>query len=1050
MASVEELLSRLSDDRNIRGDQFERICRWFLTSDPVYRRKVRRVRLWKDWPGRSGRDLGIDLVAETCDGSLWAIQAKAYQQDEWISKRDIDSFLTASARREFAFRLLIGTTNHVGRNAWDMIKAQEKPVGRVLLADLERSAVDWPSSPERLYARHPQRKKPFPHNRQAISAVAKGFRESARGQVIMACGTGKTLVGLWVAERLESRRTLVLVPSLSLLSQTLREWTHNSARDFSYLAVCSDDTVRGQDDFMSRTADLGLPATTDPDEIASFLRKRSVSVIFATYHSSPQIAAAFNRNRVPWFDLAIADEAHRCVGLVRGDFATILDGGRILARRRLFMTATPKYFTNRIRREAGEAELEVASMDDEDVFGPAFHTLGFSEAIDRKLLSDYRVLIVGVDDDTWKEYARTGRFIVLGDEEIKDARTVALQLGVIKAMRRYSLRRVVSFHGRVANARRFATSLPSVFNWLPPRKRPRGVLWTRYISGEMPSGDRDVILGGFRDLGALERGVLSNARCLTEGVDVPSIDGVAFVDPRRSQIDIVQAVGRAIRRAEEKTHGTVVLPVFASRWDNADDALIQSVFKPVWDVLKALRAHDDSLAEELDELRRSLGRRGTTGRTPRKIEIDLPTSVTPEFADAFHVRLVENTTSEWEFMFGLLARFVAREGHSRVPSMHLEANRRLGTWVAWQRRLFKRGELLPDRIERLNSLPKWAWDAVAAEWDEGLGHLVHYIERKGDAYVPATFIDDDGFPLGSWVHNQRVFHRKGPLSEERVSRLEQLPHWVWDVRAEAWRDGRARLAGYAKRHGNALVPRAHIEPDGFALGAWVINQRARRVKGTLTKEQISELSSVVGWQWNARDARWEEGYVALERFARREGHADVPKGWMEDSFPLGTWVSNVRRRDRVRPERVTRLERITGWTWHAKNAAWERGFIALERFANREGHASPPRDWVENGVELRAWVNNARHRDRDDPERAPRLDQIKGWVWNANDAAWETGLRALTRYVQRYGDARVPRDHEQDGVRLGRWLSNTRARARRNELKPDRLRCLRALGVEGL
>ena len=216
----------------------------------------------------------------------------------------------------------------------------------------------------------------------------------------MACGTGKTLVALWAAEQLDSTRTLVLLPSLSLLAQTLREWTANASSPFKYLAVCSDETVTGEDKFTQHTAELGLPVTTDPAEIAAFCRRRGRRVVFSTYQSTPQIAAAFE-GRIPRFDLAIADEAHRCAGRVGTEFTTILDPDQIGARRRLFMTATPRHYTPRVRHEAGQVDVDIASMDDEEDFGPVLHKLSFGEAIERDLLSDYQVVVVGVTDSMY-------------------------------------------------------------------------------------------------------------------------------------------------------------------------------------------------------------------------------------------------------------------------------------------------------------------------------------------------------------------------------------------------------------------------------------------------------------------------------------------------------------------------------------------------------------------------------------------------------------------------------------------------------------------------
>ena len=257
-----------------------------------------------------------------------------------------------------------------------------------------------------------------------------------------------------------------------------------------------------------------------------------------------------------------------------------------------------------------------------------------------------------MDDTTYLDWAQRGRFVTIDGTTVTDARTLAGQIGLVKAMRRYDLRRTISFHSRVSRAREFSSSIPQLVDWMPADERPKGHLWSSYASGAMSAGDRSSLLDHLRHLDDDERGLLANARCLGEGVDVPALDGVAFVDPRRSEVDIVQAVGRAIRLADDKKVGTIVIPVFIEAGGDPDSALDTSAFKPVWDVIRALRAHDDELGEQLDELRRGLGRQNKKLRRPGKIRLDLPARVGTDFVDAFNVHLVDQTTASWEFWLG--------------------------------------------------------------------------------------------------------------------------------------------------------------------------------------------------------------------------------------------------------------------------------------------------------------------------------------------------------------------------------------------------------------
>ena len=592
--------------------------------------------------------------------------------------------------------MLIATTDLIDRIGERTLQDQEKRVTFFRLNDLRAADIDWPGSPRDLRpSRRRKPARPRPYQTEALSDVVKGFQSADLGQLVMACGTGKTLTALFIAEKLESKRTLVLLPSLSLLKQTLNMWRANCTTEFASLPVCSDDTVAKTDDdvAVAHTSDLGVPVTTDANQIAAFLRQRSApQVVFATYQSSPQIAKAFTLGRVPGFDLVIADEAHRCAGPVSSDFATVLDPVEIKAKRRLFMTATPRYFTGRVLKVTQDSDYEIASMDDESKFGTVFHRLTFGDAIKRDLLSDYQIAIIGVDDATYREWAEEGTLVTRDGREIVNAATLAAQIGLAKAMLKYDLHRVITFHSRVKRAKEFAASMPDIIDWMPARHRPKRRLWARHASGEMPAGDRYVLLQHLGRLDDSGRSLLANARCLAEGVDVPTLDGVAFIDPRRSEVDIVQAVGRAIRKSEDKTVGTIVIPVFIDTDADPEAVLNDSAFKPVWDVIKALRAHDDELGEQLDALRRAMGKNGSRPRLPEKICVDIPAKVGADFARAFDVRLVEQTTASWEEHFGRLEAFIRENGHSHLPYDYISGGVSLGRWAEFQRHIAAKGD----------------------------------------------------------------------------------------------------------------------------------------------------------------------------------------------------------------------------------------------------------------------------------------------------------------------------------------------------------------------
>lgn len=1049
-ATFDDALGSLAVDATPRWRQFEELCRWYLLNAPEYARRVHRVYRWDEWPRRDGPDTGIDLVAETDEG-LWAIQAKCYSEAHAITKRDVDSFLSASSRPEFVFRLLMATTDFIGANARRALEGQERPVGLLLRSQFEASAVDWPSSIANLRPAKPARRSPRPHQRKAINAAVRGFAHARRGQIIMPCGSGKTLVALWISEALSSKRTLVLVPSLSLLAQTLREWTAHAQTPFVYLPVCSDESVQDHDAFVANTIELGFPTTTDPQTINAFLRAHGSLVVFATYQSSGRIAEAQQAGS-PAFDLVVCDEAHRLAGPVGSDFASVLDQDKIRAGRRLFMTATPRYFTGRVLNIARKAELDVASMDDASHFGEVFHLLSFGQAIERNLLSDYQVSVIGVTDSTAGSLARRGGLVSTDGGSVTNSRNLASQVGLAKAMRDYDLRKVISFHSRVAKARHFSEETVQTIAWMPEDDRPPGSLWSQHISGEMSAGRRDSLLRHLRDLHEDQRGLLSNARCLAEGVDIPAIDGVAFIDPKGSEIDIIQAVGHAIRKSPDKRVGTIVIPVFIDEHDEPEAVLSGSAFATVWAVLKALRSHDETLAEELDSIRREMGRVHAPVRRPDRIRLDVPWSeVDEQFAGAFNARLIETTTASWEYWFGLLEQFAEHAGHTKVPLEHCVDTWRLGSWVATQRKLGRDGSLLAERRALLEGLPGWSWAPASEQWDEGLNALQAFAAREGHATVPKRHVES-GVNLGTWVQHQRTDYREGTLESQRIALIESVPGWVWNTKDERWEKGYTLLNRFVSRNGHAEVPDTHSE-SGFPLGHWVRHQRQMFRRQILSPDRQAKLQETAGWSWGVKDGHWQRAFRLLCDYEVREGDTNVPGSLIVEGVRFGHWVLLQRslfKKGRLSPERARRLESLATWTWDTREQAWDRAFETLRRYSEREGMTELPNGYVEDGLRLSWWLGTQRKAYKDGslpPERRRRLESLAGWSWDDKiETKWEEGFKQLTQYAEHEGEAFVPVEFvDAGGFPLGQWTAVQRRRRAIGKLSAGRVHRLQSL-----
>ena len=979
MNSFQELLNTFSENNKERGTQFEGLCKWFLENDPLYRAKLQQVWFWDEWPERWGPDCGIDLIAKDTEGKIWAIQAKCYQPANSVTKKDIDSFLSESTNGKIQNRLLIATTDRIGANAVNVINRQDEivPVNQLMLSGLLEAPIEWPVSVDDLSTgRVKEKYTPKPYQRTAIDKVVTQLDH--RGQLIMACGTGKTLTALWIAEELGSNTTLVLLPSLLLLSKTLTEWLTHCNEPFAYLPVCSDETAaRGADSISLSTSELAFPSTTDASEIAAFLDSEGRKVIFSTYQSTPKIAEAFKSKEIAPFDLIIGDEAHRCAGKASSGYALSLYDSNIPATKRLFMTATPRLFQASFKKYAADSGVDVVSMDDEAVFGPVLHKLSFGEAIEQDLLSDYQVVVVGVDNPTYEHMISERRLIETDNQIQSDAQSFASHIGLAKAIQKYDLRRIISFHSRVKAASEFASNLIEVIEWMPAANRPSGEVIANHVSGAMPTSQRNQRLQALGEVKTNQRYVLSNARCLSEGVDVPALDGVAFIDPRNSEIDIIQAVGRAIRLSKNKVVGTIVIPVFINDSADPEEVVSSSVFKKVWAVVNALRSHDDLLGEQLDQLRVQLGRRGTVGK-PEKIVFDLPTKITRQFEKALEVRLLETTTAYWEFWYGLLEFYKEKNGHCLVPqSYKTQEGYRLGVWAYHQRQM--QANLDESRFSQLDALC-FVWDPYSESWRKGFEALRRFQIKTGHCAVPDNFETRSGIKLGKWVGKQR--HKKKLLSKKRRESLTDLG-FVWDPHAILWETGLNELVEYKKIFGDCNVGRDYETGDGYLLGLWVSNQRSKKKRNVLTQEKIEALDRLE-FKWDMRDLKWNLSIEALKKFRRDFGHLKVSGSYeTSDGRNLRSWIAHTRKAiDSISPEQMEQLI-SAGFTFDPHQDSWDRGVANLKSFKRENGHLYVPYEYTsKDSFKLGHWVGTQRRNKSNlSEDRRAQLSDL-GFEWS--------------------------------------------------------------------
>ena len=791
MTTIDDILSHFRDNalsEKEKGTKFEYLMRSWLRTDPRYSDQLEQVWLWDEFPARDQigeGDTGIDLVAKTIDGDYWAIQCKCYEEKAKINKQMVDSFITTSGRTfttsdtgetpiAFAHRLWIDTTTGTwSSNAEAAIQNQQPPVSRITLYDLRESPVDWDQLLQGVEgdgARSSQ-KKLRPHQSEALAAAHTYYTEHDRGQMIMACGTGKTFTSLRLIEQETSGRGLILflVPSIALLGQSLNDWYFDAQEPIQSICICSDSKasrsnkkkVDDLDDTDDSPVDLALPATTRVDQIVPRLRQiqkhPGLKVVFSTYQSIDVIAEAQrmilkeSAGAYGIFDFIVCDEAHRTTGVKistrdESHFTKVHDNQFLQGRKRLYMTATPRLYGENAKIRASRADCILCSMDDPKIYGEEFYRLNFSHAVEQRLLTDYKVLVLTVSEEMIPPELLMR---VKSDKELNYDDTSRL-IGVINALSKNLLgdkgttwsedprlmRRALAFAHRIGaedepgSSRNVAHILPEVsklYNKSITEEQQQRVVHiaARHVDGGMNALERGEILQWLEETpeDPQECRVVTNVRCLSEGVDIPALDAVLFLSARNSQVDVVQSVGRVMRTfgrgtAEEKRYGYIIIPVVVPETVSPEEALNDNkTFANVWQILNALRSHDDNFNAHVNTL--ALNKNKGT-----KITVGLPgfaqtglaqQSTSGDSNDKLDAMVVTNQ---------LLAKSAVLQFDQAQQAIYAKLVEKCGDRLYWENWAAEVGEIAKKYIARISRLVLDE-GVLASEFDEFVKTLQH-------------------------------------------------------------------------------------------------------------------------------------------------------------------------------------------------------------------------------------------------------------------------------------------------------------------------------------
>lgn len=850
--SFNELEQRISalyfTNTKAQGDAFEIFVEAYLATHPIV--QCEETWLVGDIPidVREALNLpndskGIDGVYKSILGHFIPYQVKFRSNRPHLGFNEIAPFLGITEKA--TDRLLITNSDSIS------IDVQNRTGIRSLRGvDFDQLTAEDFTAIENWLKQKPQERIPLtpdPYQVEALNNIANHLQNNDRGTVVMACGTGKTLIALWTVEQSKAKSILVLVPSLTLLQQTLEEWSVRNSwgKDFSYLCVCSDPSVNLRNDEIEiDPVDVPFRIDTDPDIVSHYLaqKNKKIKIVFSTYQSSQVVSEATNGNFE--FDIAVFDEAHKTTGAAEGRFALALKDENIKIRKRLFLTATPKHYD--ISKRDKDGEFKYVSMDNEGVYGKRAHTLTFGAAASQGIICPYRVVITLIDKQQVDDFAlKNGITLIEGDTV--NAKWVANRIAVRSAIEHTNAKKIITFHSRVKTAREFAND--EIFGI----KHFIDEFEVFHVHGKQKSNERKATISKFRNA---SRSIITNARCLTEGVDVPAVDMVVFVDPRHSKIDIAQAVGRAMRkpRGGDKKIGYIVVPIYSenSSREALEKAITSENFEDVIIVLNALLEQDNEFTELITNMSISLGRtvRPTISDYGNRIEILSPIISQSVLEESISLYILKRLGSSWSEWYGRLKAYERRYGNVRVKQNYISGNGfKLGNWVQQQRRNKK--TLSENQKNLLEGLIGWTWDVNETKWFESYLILKNFAIDNNTCRLPNGWIDPKSkFKLYAWVVKQRS--SKEDLNQDQIQLLESLPDWTWDSRHAKWSIGFNFLKAYTFEYGHSIVPASYVNQESYKLGSWVARQRSR--KKLLDSEQISLLSELPKWTWNSKNS----------------------------------------------------------------------------------------------------------------------------------------------------------------------------------------------------
>ncbi len=836
------------------GKIFEVFAKYYFLLSPTEQGSFKNAWLFDEVPTEikhklnlGNQDYGVDLILEDIDNQLFVVQCK-FKNDEtsklnWSADKIANLFAFCPNADGYIVFSNVADIDNIS-------KTRHEKFTFYSISNLLEIETDTFINIYNDLTSHKLAEKVFflpkKHQEEAIQDCVDFFEIESRGQLILPCGAGKTLTALWIKERLVVKNTLVLVPSLALLRQIKNDWKKQRKTNFKYLCVCSESDIDSDniDTVLTHTYEIDVHVTTNANEIKQFLFKDDTEkVIFSTYHSLSAIEKAIEKTNFE-FDFIFCDEAHKTAGIGMNKFSLVHDNTKIPSKRRLYATATPRIVKESIKKKLGDDLKYAYDMNDPSVFGEEFYRMTFKKAIEEGILVDYKIIAIGVNSEELKQFIDQRRYV----ESKASADEVANNYALERVMTNYNANHALTFHSRVKYAEDFSHRHKKVFKHVHAFS----------VSGEQSTNHRNRVLNDFKNS---DKAIVSNARCLTEGVDVPVIDLVYFCDPKNSKVDIVQAVGRALRKKEGKKIGLVVVPIYHTEKENVEESISESSFKNLIQVIRSLCDQDERLQEEINLLAFGKGERQSkrldiiSANFTEKQDIVLLEGFEDKLRKSLFDQIVDKTSNNWDIWFMELRVFLD-ENDKTYPTE--KNNSELHSWVAQMRNRKKNGTLKNDEIRKLNQID-FIWDMHEWKWNDMYSKLVEYAENND--FEPDK---ENNSELYSWYGTQKNHIKQQILRTDRADKIKKIifnqaaskNKWEssYDKLVEFRKDNPDKWPAYIRKDKNS-------EQTKLSVFCQTIRQRYR--ENTLENYWFDKMSDI-DFNFEGKSDNWLESYSKIK------------------------------------------------------------------------------------------------------------------------------------------------------------------------------------------